>query len=162
MDKILEAVASLIKVLCLVGLLAFAGWHWTYFSNWLSSVSHGEVLGIKIDRKISEDAASKLLQDPTRHGKEEAAYSAFKQADLLAPAIQGAKVLWVDPRPENNLQEQLLLEGLGIHVQRAWSTDEALRYIRLKGVDPALKDIGPDLVISNVGGPNYKDTRLTD
>lgn len=160
MDKVIEAAASLLKVLCLVALLIFAGWHWTYFSNWLLSVQHGELLGLKFDRKISEQAASKLLQDPTRHGDHEAASSAFRQANVLAPAIQGSKVLWVDPHPENNLQEQLLLEGLGIHVQRAWSTEEALRYVGLKSVEPVLDGISPDLVISNVGGPNYKNTKL--
>jgi CheY-like chemotaxis protein len=48
------------------------------------------------------------------------------RASVVTPLLQGARVLWVDDNPINNLYERTFLASLGIPVDLAVSTEEAL------------------------------------
>jgi CheY-like chemotaxis protein len=51
---------------------------------------------------------------------------ALRRAQLLAPYLRGAKLLWVDDAPENNRNEQDMFTALGIGTINANSTDVAM------------------------------------
>jgi CheY-like chemotaxis protein len=51
-------------------------------------------------------------------------------------------VLWVDDHPENNIEERQALEALGIEVQTAISTDEALRRMETTRYGVVITDLG--------------------
>ena len=61
--------------------------------------------------------------------------------------IAGARVLWVDDRPENNVYEQRSLEALGIHFDIATSTEDALILLSENKYDAVISDMGrpPDM-----------------
>jgi CheY-like chemotaxis protein len=59
--------------------------------------------------------------------------------------LQNSSVLWVDDRPDNNRYERQALEALGIRVELAVSTEEALEKI---GSDRPF-----NLIISDMGRP---------
>jgi CheY-like chemotaxis protein len=56
--------------------------------------------------------------------------------------LQGAKVLWVDDRPNNNRFERQALEALGIDVELSLSTDDALDKLRRRPYDLIISDMG--------------------
>jgi CheY-like chemotaxis protein len=61
--------------------------------------------------------------------------------------LQQSTVLWVDDNPENNLYERRALEALGINIDLANDTQDALRKLSHKEYD---------LVISDMGRPSGK------
>jgi len=61
--------------------------------------------------------------------------------------LQQSTVLWVDDNPENNLYERRALEALGINIDLANDTQDALRKLAHKEYD---------LVISDMGRPSGK------
>lgn len=54
----------------------------------------------------------------------------------------GARVLWVDDRPENNVYERRMLEALGIRFTIATSTNEALDELSGNGINVVISDMG--------------------
>ncbi len=68
-------------------------------------------------------------------------HPSLRRAALAAPALRGAKVLWIDDRPEGNLGERRLLEELGVAVAQAASTDIALERLDEEPFDLVISDI---------------------
>jgi CheY-like chemotaxis protein len=56
--------------------------------------------------------------------------------------LQGAKILWVDDRPDNNRFERQTLEALGIDVDLSTSTEDALQKVRQRSYDLLISDMG--------------------
>lgn len=56
--------------------------------------------------------------------------------------LQGARILWVDDRPDNNVFERKSLEALGIRIDLSTSTDDALELIRQRAYDLVISDMG--------------------
>jgi CheY-like chemotaxis protein len=56
--------------------------------------------------------------------------------------LQGARVLWVDDRPDNNRFERQALEALGIDIDLSTSTEDALEKIRRRSYDLIISDMG--------------------
>jgi CheY-like chemotaxis protein len=56
--------------------------------------------------------------------------------------ISGSKVLWVDDRPTNNIYPRQALEALGITIELALSTDEALAATHQQRFDAIISDMG--------------------
>lgn len=68
-----------------------------------------------------------------------------QRARFLAPVLQGARILWVDPQPVNNVYECNFLRSFGIVIDLAESTRTAM----------ALAAVSPyDAVISNMARPD--------
>jgi CheY-like chemotaxis protein len=61
--------------------------------------------------------------------------------------LSRATVLWVDDRPANNLYERRALQALGLHIDLASDTEEAIGKLRRKKYD---------LVVSDMGRPSSK------
>ncbi|MDQ0210920.1 response regulator [Arthrobacter bambusae] len=56
--------------------------------------------------------------------------------------LGGSSLLWVDDRPANNRYERLALEAMGIRVEIALSTDEAIQRTGLQAFDLIISDMG--------------------
>jgi CheY-like chemotaxis protein len=56
--------------------------------------------------------------------------------------LQGARVLWVDDHPDNNRYERQALEALGIVIDLATSTSEAMDKLRQRPYDLIISDMG--------------------
>lgn len=145
-----DAATSLIKAILLVAITIFVFVNWGYFGEWLQTMTHGEIAGLaKFDRSVAATSAEKLANSPGKasSGDFNTVVDAIGQAALVAPALQGARILWLDTHPDNNPLERRLLEQLGIHIQLAWTMEDAIRYIQIP-------DQTVDLVISSVYGPS--------
>ncbi|MCP4087104.1 MAG: response regulator [Actinomycetia bacterium] len=56
--------------------------------------------------------------------------------------MAGAQVLWVDDHPENNESEQRALERVGIRVDHAFTTNQALSILGHTAYDLIISDLG--------------------
>lgn len=66
----------------------------------------------------------------------------LRRAHHVASVLQGAQILWVDDRPSNNLYERHLLRSLGVFVDLARSTEEALEMLQDTYYDAVISDMG--------------------
>lgn len=66
-------------------------------------------------------------------------------ATLPSPSIlrrlQGARILWVDDRPENNRYERQAMEALGMDIDLSDSTEDALQKVRRRSYDLIISDM---------------------
>lgn len=85
------------------------------------------------DREIDPE----LLRDTRIGGDEEVAklteefighYSSIRRARIVASFLVGARILWVDDHPENNINEKRTLEDFGVQVDQVRSATEALEH----------------------------------
>jgi CheY-like chemotaxis protein len=98
------------------------------------------------------EASSSAVTDsqPTLAVNAEAVAQVVLDSLPAATALTGRRkrILWVDDRPQNNVQLRRAFEEIGIFVQTATSTDRALEYLRADRYDVIITDIersgGPD------------------
>ena len=118
-----------------------------YLAHWLDSATHFQIgaQGISIDRQILAGIAiNKLSQQSDPNAPKidaEYARGAVVRASRNAPAIVGARILWVDGNPSNNQLEENILTDMGIVIRRAPNTKIALSI---------LPEFAPDIIISNI------------
>jgi CheY-like chemotaxis protein len=105
------------------------------------TVAAAAALGAAVHQKTRGGGQPKELPDIT---------PLIEQASSPRPRrkLQRSAVLWVDDKPENNLYERQALEALGIHVDLANDTQEALRKLSRKEYD---------LVVSDMARPSGKN-----
>jgi DNA-binding NtrC family response regulator len=60
---------------------------------------------------------------------------------MVAPILQGAQILWVDDTPGNNIYERMVLKSMGIIVDIAITTNEALLMLSMSNYDAAISDM---------------------
>lgn len=65
-----------------------------------------------------------------------------RRAKLVSSAIHGAQILWVDDYPGNNIYERTTLKSMGIMIDLAISTEEALVLQSMNKYDLILSDMG--------------------
>jgi len=65
----------------------------------------------------------------------------LRRAEMVAPVLQGARVLWVDDNPDNNLYERMTLDSLGVTIDLAFSTGEALSMLSRTKYDVVISDM---------------------
>lgn len=68
-------------------------------------------------------------------------YGGLRRAVQSRAALQGARVLWVDDRPELVQAERATLEGLGMEVAAVRTTVEAERILRSAAFDVVISDL---------------------
>ena len=66
---------------------------------------------------------------------------ALRRARLVVPALEGARVLWVDDAPANNEWERALLRALGVHVTAVTTTLSAVDCLQAEAFDIIISDI---------------------
>jgi CheY-like chemotaxis protein len=94
-------------------------------------------------------AAAAARSEPTAT-PESTALEVREAADVVAETVtprmlrkaKRATVLWVDDRPDNNLNERRSLEALGVSFLLARSTDEAIEILQRQHVDAIISDMG--------------------
>lgn len=108
----------------------------------LPNLSGVRVFGIQLDiqQTIKHAAADRGVD--LSEGEESALMARAQRAQ---PVLRDAEVLWVDATPENNILERRLLHRVGVFVDTARSTDEAIEAL---GRGPGGGRF--DLVISDV------------
>jgi hypothetical protein len=146
LPPLFEALAAVLKIGALAVLVVFITGHWSYFSHLLDRVTHFEGWGMKFDLAAASSKIDRLVQEKADTGaKLPFAQAALTRAARVLPALDGSRVLWVDGNPGNNVLERGVLEDIGIKVQLALSTRDA---VRLAETDTF------DLVISNMIRPD--------
>lgn len=112
--------------------------------------------GLEASAKIQQiEAAAALGAAVASHasvGQGEAASSSARDvAGALVGAlpdaraqrrIEGALVLWVDDRPDNNRYERQALEALGVHTEISTSTEDAIEKLAQRTYDVVVSDMG--------------------
>jgi CheY-like chemotaxis protein len=66
------------------------------------------------------------------------------RAQRVAPIVQGAQILWVDDNPDNNIYERSILRSLGIFVDLARTSAEALSMLSQTQYDVVISDMSRD------------------
>jgi hypothetical protein len=123
-------------------------WHWdavaSYASGWLSSATHVGFLTFSVERKEAYTAIDAIAEVKKKDFQidKEFAKGAVVRSVVNVSAIFGAKILWVDPNPQNNAQEMQILTNMGIAPFQVNDTAGAIEVL------PIIK---PDLIISDVG-----------
>jgi CheY-like chemotaxis protein len=65
----------------------------------------------------------------------------LRRAKVVKPALEGARVLWIDDNPAGNALERDCLKALGVDVQTAESTRSAITCLGSQTFDLVLSDI---------------------
>ncbi|GAA2756167.1 response regulator [Actinopolymorpha rutila] len=105
-----------------------------------ASVSRQQIkAAVNVGAALVKPGQAAGLVDPSR--------AAAELADALPGgraqrALQRSVALWVDDRPDNNRYERQALEALGIRVDAATSTEEALDHLHQNPVDVVISDMG--------------------
>lgn len=73
-----------------------------------------------------------------------ARYPALRRAALVAPALEGARLLWIDDNPAGNTWERATFEALNVEVTTAGSTEEAVHRLSVDSFDVIISDISRD------------------
>ena len=68
-------------------------------------------------------------------------YSALRRARMVGKAIRGARILWIDDRPENNIWERRFLENLGVVCVNVVTTRSAVAHLAAESFDIIISDI---------------------
>ena len=88
------------------------------------------------DERIAGDSEVARLADEFFKG-----YSSIRRAKVVASFLVGAKILWVDDHPENNINEKRTIEDFGVQVDQVRSTTEALNRLMGRSFDLILSDM---------------------
>jgi CheY-like chemotaxis protein len=153
-SSLMEALTALGKLVLVVAILIVL-WNKrtaveNYVTQWLESANKLGFLGLSIERQTAAKATIGAIAN-SKNAVINADYArgAVTRAARNAPAIVGARILWVDDNPPNNKLEREVLETIGIEVFLAKDTKEALTLLPL---------LRPDLVLSDV--TREKDQKL--
>lgn len=100
-------------------------------------LSNLKILGLDMEDIVSETRDAYSQRDQAAPGEGE--LRAFARlSGQLAPLVRERRVLWVDDEPANNEVEARLLRRLGVEVENALDTEEALARLHR---DPARFDL---------------------
>jgi CheY-like chemotaxis protein len=157
--KVLGAVTPLLSVLVwpiLVGiaLIAFRNVISRFFENTAEiklKNSVGEVSFTRIQGQAAAalTAAAVGADSPAKESSTEATHRALETVETVVTkdVIAHAKtksVLWVDDYPKNNESLILAFQSIGINVQTALSTEEAITRLSRERYDFVISDLGRD------------------
>jgi CheY-like chemotaxis protein len=157
--KVLEAVTKLAGVLVWPTLVAFVLVRFgPALRDFFESLGEFSLKGAGFEasakRKQAEAAAALVAATASRPEPgatpETRARDAQDVANLVAETVtprllrkaKRSTVLWVDDRPDNNINERRSLEALGVRFILATSTEEALAKISQQHVDVIISDMG--------------------
>jgi CheY-like chemotaxis protein len=162
--KLLNAITPLLQVLIWPIIILFL---WRAFKIYVEDLRKDKNVsemgfgvgpsGLNLNFKKQVNVATSLVQDnvvkqvkegvtnPTlSSAQKDAIVDVVSMATHPATAqrIAGAKVLWVDDHPENNLYPRKAMEELGIQITLSTSTEDALEKIHSDTYDVIISDMG--------------------
>jgi hypothetical protein len=94
-----------------------------------------------VSKSMDIEPEPALLQDA------EAVYAAspvMRRNQMVAKVLQGARILWMDDRPGNNLFERATFKSMGISISPATSTDGAVAMLQAEPADVLISDMERD------------------
>jgi CheY-like chemotaxis protein len=150
LPKFFDAVAALLKIVAVLVVIGLVAIHWEDVFDWVRSLTHFKTAWLEFDREAAERSLAELDRRPVdktagfEEPNPEFAKVAIARAEVVAPAMVGARVLWVDPHPENQRPERKVLRSMGVLVDVARTTKESIARVQEQEYD---------LVISNLGRP---------
>jgi CheY-like chemotaxis protein len=184
--KLIEAIAPLLQVLIWPFIVVFI---WKALKIYMEDLRKDKnvsemgidvgATGLKLSFKkqvevatmlVQADAAKQLENTQGAHlsvspAQTEAIVNVVSRATnpVTAQRIAGAKMLWVDDRPENNIYPMRAMEAVGIQVTLSKSTEDALEHLRFRAYDVIISDIGrqppdPKAPYDNRAGYTLLDT----
>jgi CheY-like chemotaxis protein len=95
----------------------------------------------ELSQQVRQDVGAQLQAAVVKTGKGQGEDAARARLTTTRTIIAG-RVLWVDDHPENNVEESLMLAGLGFAITQATSTETALRYLRQGSYEMLITDLG--------------------
>ena len=103
----------------------------------------------RFNREPNADGPAEMAQEVLANDPElsESVHSVFgssiplRRAQLVAPALRNARILWVDDVPKNNEWERLTLRHLGAHVTSVTRTETAIECLEAESYDLIISDI---------------------
>jgi CheY-like chemotaxis protein len=163
--KLLEAIAPLLQVLIWPFIVVFI---WRAFKAYVEVLRNAKDIsemgldvgatGLKLHFKKQVEVATMLVQDNAAKQLEnaqgahlsvspvqtEAIVNVVSQATnpVTAQRIVGAKLLWVDDHPENNIYARRAMEAVGIQITLSQSTEDALEKLRSDTYNVIISDMG--------------------
>jgi hypothetical protein len=120
LQALLSSIVTLLKIVAIIGALAWVVWNHRFIETWLWSLSGGELAGFKFQRTVIDEATRSLtaLSDTVADCTAEEnkvcfdkvlGEAALKRASRVAPAIVDALILWVDDNNSNYTRENSLI-----------------------------------------------------
>jgi hypothetical protein len=104
-SRIIEQLVATGKLLLVAAIFVFVAVNWSFFLEWLRTVKHAEApFGWKVDREVELNIDNLFgpQNNVHRDGDPHIVRAAVQYAELVGRATQGAKIIWVDPHPDNN------------------------------------------------------------
>jgi CheY-like chemotaxis protein len=71
-------------------------------------------------------------------------YSCLRRARVVGDFLVGAKILWVDDHPKNNVNEMKVLEQFGVEIDQARNSTEAMSRLLGRSFDLIVSDMERD------------------
>ena len=127
------------------------------FASFFQTVSEFSIKGGGVEasgkRQIADAKEALILAAVAQSGPDTSPQDRASEVTAAAKAVESitprtlrrariAKVLWVDDRPTNNVQERRALEALGIGVDLSTSTDDAIAILHKQKFDVIISDMG--------------------
>lgn len=162
--KLLDAITPLLQVLIWPIIIVFL---WRAFKIYVEDLRNDQKVsevgidmsttGLKFHFKKQVDLATYLVQSNVARQIEEGATNPTlspAQKDAIvnvvsratqpttAQRIAGAKLLWVDDHPENNIYPRRAMEAVGIQITLSKSTEDALEKVHSDIYDVIISDMG--------------------
>jgi len=95
----------------------------------------------ELSQETRRDVDVQLVAAVEKTGLEASEDSARARLEAVQ-TVRAGKALWVDDHPDNNVEETLMLTGLGFAITQTTSTDAALRYLRQTPYELLITDLG--------------------
>jgi CheY-like chemotaxis protein len=130
---------SLVAVIALLGTLILRG---RGGSHMRTSLEAGALKwSFELSQETKQDVEQRLDEAIAKTGKNQGERVARERLNAVRQ-VQPARLLWVDDHPDNNVEETLMLTGLGVAITQATSTEAALRYLDKSSFDLLITDLG--------------------
>jgi CheY-like chemotaxis protein len=122
----------------------FADLIWRHVKKALGNVLEREPVPADITGPAVERALDRVpdLRDELEAVK--GRVPALRRAALVRAATEGAKVLWIDDRPENNVWERELFASLGVTCSTAETTRTAVAMLKGEEFHAIISDVARD------------------
>ncbi len=118
---------------------------WNLIKSYLGGIFGGQHEVIEVSRQalstMGADHNVKVLEEAR---KIFGSTPALRRAELVAPILRFAQILWVDDNPQNNIYEREVLQILGSNVDVATSSEEGLLALQSKVYDLVVSDMSRD------------------
>lgn len=157
--RMIEACAKLADVLVWPAIVAYFLIRFgPYLKDFFSSAAEFSFKGAGFEatakRKQTEIAASLVAARAAKPENSTEPASVAREARAIANLVAGSvtprairradrsQILWVDDRPNNNINERQAMEALGISFTLSTSTDDALARLKNQQYDIIISDMG--------------------